>query len=140
MADSVELRASVTSIKIVDPYAKDILAKSTHVALYKFNNVIGEWEKTETEGALFVYSRNGEPLHSLMIVNRLNQNNLIEPLVKEFEYQMQAPFLLYRNSKSKIFGIWFYMQEECYNITYVLESLMEGLYWLPAVNNIAPAM
>lgn len=127
MADSVELRMSVTSIKRVDPYVKDILATSTHVALYKFNPIINEWERTETEGALFLYSRSGEPWHSVMIMNRLNTNNLIEPIVKEFEYQMQPPFLLYRNSKNKIFGIWFYNREECVHITYLLESLMEGL-------------
>lgn len=127
MADSVEIRMSVASIKRVDPYVKDILTTSTHVALYKFNPVSSEWEKTETEGALFLYSRNGEPFHSIMIMNRLNTNNLIEPIVKEFEYQMQPPFLLYRNSKNKIFGIWFYNREECVKITYLLESLMEGL-------------
>lgn len=127
MADSVEIRMSVASIKRVDPYVKDILTTSTHVALYKFNPVSSEWEKTETEGALFLYSRNGEPFHSIMIMNRLNTNNLIEPIVKEFEYQMQPPFLLYRNSKNKIFGIWFYHREECVKITYLLESLMEGL-------------
>ncbi|XP_072391539.1 uncharacterized protein DCP1 [Diabrotica undecimpunctata] len=127
MADSVELRMSVTSIKRVDPYVKDILASATHVALYNFNTSINEWEKTETEGALFIYSRNGEPFHSIMVMNRLNTDNLIEPIVKDFEYQMQAPFLLYRNSKSKIFGIWFFNREECIRITVLVESIMKGL-------------
>lgn len=127
MADSVELQISVTSMKRVDPYVKDILATSTHVALYKFNPVSNEWEKTETEGALFVYSRNGQPFHSMMILNRLNTKNLIEPIIKEFDYQMQTPFLLYRNSKNKIYGVWFFNAEECVSITYLLESLMEGL-------------
>lgn len=127
MADSVELRMSVASIKRVDPYAKDILAKSTHVALYKFNQNNDAWEKTETEGALFLYSRNGEPFHSIMIMNRLNTDNLIEPIVKEFEYQMQAPFLLYKNSKTKIFGIWFYNREECVQLAVLLETVMESV-------------
>ncbi|XP_018578040.1 mRNA-decapping enzyme 1B isoform X1 [Anoplophora glabripennis] len=127
MADSVELRMSVTSIKRVDPYVKDILASATQVALYIFNISTNEWEKTDTEGALFIYRRNGEPFHSIMIVNRRNTNNVIEPIVKEFDYQMQVPFLLYRNSKNKIFGIWFFNREECIRITFLLESLMEGL-------------
>ncbi|XP_018336909.1 mRNA-decapping enzyme 1A [Agrilus planipennis] len=127
MADPVELRMSVTSIKRVDPYVKEILATSSHVALYQFNPLINEWERTETEGALFLYNRSGEPWHSIMIMNRLNTNNLIEPIVEEFEHQMQSPFLLYRNSKNKIYGIWFYNRDECVNITYLLESLMEGL-------------
>ncbi|CAH1988263.1 unnamed protein product [Acanthoscelides obtectus] len=127
MADSVELRMSVTSIKRVDPYVKDILATATHVALYIFNTQTNEWEKTNTEGALFIYSRNGEPYHSMMVMNRLNTDNAIEPIVKDFDYQMQVPFLLYRNSKSKIFGIWFFNREECIRITFLIESLMEGL-------------
>ncbi|XP_971049.2 mRNA-decapping enzyme 1B [Tribolium castaneum] len=127
MADSIELRMSVTSIKRVDPYVKDILATATHVALYKFNTSTNEWEKTDTEGALFIYSRNGEPFHSIMVMNRLNTNNVIEPIVKDFDYQMQIPFLLYRNSKSKIFGIWFFNREECVHITYLIETVMESL-------------
>ncbi|KAJ3643544.1 hypothetical protein Zmor_026247 [Zophobas morio] len=127
MADSIELRMSVTSIRRVDPYVKDILATATHVALYKFNTSTNEWEKTDTEGALFIYSRNGEPFHSIMVMNRLNTNNVIEPIVKDFDYQMQTPFLLYRNSKSKIFGIWFFNREECVHITYLIETVMESL-------------
>lgn len=127
MADSVELQISVTSLQRVDPYVKEILATSAHVALYKFNPVNNEWEKSDTEGALFVYTRSGEPFHSIMILNRLNTKNLIEPIVKEFDYQMQTPFLLYRNSKSKIYGIWFFTPDDCVRITYLLESLMDGL-------------
>lgn len=127
MADPVEMRMSLTSIKRVDPYVKNVLATATHVALYLFNTAKNEWEKTETEGALFVYSRNGEPFHSIMVMNRLNRDNLIEPIVKELDYQMQIPFLLYRNSKNRIFGIWFFNREECIRITFLLESIMEGL-------------
>lgn len=127
MADPVELRMSLTSIKRVDPYVKNVLATATHVALYVFNTTKNEWEKTETEGALFVYSRNGEPFHSIMVMNRLNRENVIEPIVKELDYQMQIPFLLYRNSKNKIFGIWFFNREECIRITFLIESLMETL-------------
>lgn len=127
MADPVELRMSLTSIKRVDPYVKNVLATATHVALYLFNTTKNEWEKTETEGALFVYSRNGEPFHSIMVMNRLNRENLIEPIVKELDYQMQIPFLLYRNSKNKIFGIWFFNREECIRITFLIESVMETL-------------
>lgn len=127
MADSLELRMSVKSIQRVDPYMKDVLATASHVALYKFNTTTNEWEKSETEGALFIYSRNGEPYNSIMVMNRLNTNNLIEPIVKDFDYQMQVPFLLYRNSKSKIYGIWFFNREDCIRITFIINSLMEGL-------------
>ncbi|KAK9879969.1 hypothetical protein WA026_008480 [Henosepilachna vigintioctopunctata] len=126
MDESVELRMSVASIKRLDPYVKEILATATHVCLYKFNTSIHEWEKTETEGGLFIYSRNGEPFHSIMVMNRLNTNNLIEPIIKDFDYQLQVPFLLYRNSVNKIFGIWFYNKDECIKITYLIELIMEN--------------
>lgn len=127
MADAVELQISVNSIKRVDPYVKEILMTATHVALYKFCYIRNEWMRTEIEGALFVYSRNGEPYHSFMVMNRLNTVNQIEPLVKEFDYQTQSPFLLYRNSKNKIYGIWFYNKDECDSITSLLKTIMTSL-------------
>ena len=36
-----------------------------------------------------------------MILNRLGLNNLIEPIAKDLEFQLQDPFLLYRNAKTK---------------------------------------
>lgn len=124
MADSIELRASLNSLKRVDPYVKNILATATQVALYKFNIAQNIWEKGDKEGVLFLYSRNGEPFHSIMIFNRLNKDNFIEPIIKDFDYQVQLPFLLYR-SKSKIFGIWFFNRDECTRVSSLLESLMD---------------
>lgn len=125
MADLVELRASVNSIKRVDPYVKDILLTATQVALYQFNISKRQWVKSDKEGALFLYSRNGEPYHSIMILNRLNKENFIEPIIREFDYQMQLPFLLYRNYKSKIYGIWFFNRDECIQAGELIKSLME---------------
>jgi len=125
MTDSIELRASLNSIKRVDPYVKTILCTATQVALYKFNIAQSEWEKTDKEGALFLYSRNGEPYHSVMILNRLNKDNFIEPIIKDIDYQVQLPFLLYRNCKSKIFGIWFFNKDECIRVASFIESLMD---------------
>ena len=105
MADT-GLRMNFAALKRADPYAKEIIDSATHVALYTFEE--NEWEKTNIEGALFVYSRNGEPYHSLVIMNRLNTNNLIEPVSKGIELQLKEPFLLYRNAKCRIYGIWFY--------------------------------
>lgn len=126
-ADLVELRMNVAALKRVDPYIKDILGTATQVALYTFCALKNEWEKTDIEGALFVYSRNGEPYNSILIMNRLNTNNLVEPVVKDLDWQMQAPFLLYRNGRNNIFGIWFYNRDECVKITYLLETIMESL-------------
>lgn len=116
---------NVAALKRVDPYVKDILETATHVALYTFNADDNEWEKTDVEGALFVYSRNGEPYHSILIMNRLNTNNLVEPVIQGLDLQLQEPFLLYRNASCRIFGVWFYDKDECIRIAAVLDKLVK---------------
>lgn len=122
MADT-GLRMNFAALKRADPYAREIIDSATHVALYTFEE--NEWEKTNIEGALFVYSRNGEPYHSLVIMNRLSTNNLIEPVSKGIELQLKEPFLLYRNAKCRIYGIWFYDKDECVRVATKLNSLIK---------------
>lgn len=125
MADVMELRMNVAALKRVDPYVKEILETATHVALYTYNADANEWEKTDVEGALFVYSRNGEPYNGVLIMNRLNTNNLVEPVMHGLEIQLQQPFLLYRNSRCRIYGIWFYDKDECVRVAALLAKLVK---------------
>lgn len=124
MADKTsELRMNLAAIKRVDPYAKDIIDNSAHVAFYTFNPDETEWEKTDIEGAFFVYSRNAEPYHSVFINNRLNTNSLVEPITAGIELQNQTPFLLYRNERNRIRGFWFYNRNECDRISEVVDKI-----------------
>lgn len=122
MADT-GLRMNFAALKRADPYAREIIYSATHVALYTYEE--NEWEKTTIEGALFVYSRNGEPYHSLVIMNRLNTNNLIEPVSKGIDLQLQEPYLLYRNAKGRIYGIWFHDTNECIRVASKLNSIVK---------------
>lgn len=126
MADSnaASNQINLAAVKRVDPYARDILEKASQVALYSFNGEKNEWNKTEVEGALFVYSRSGEPFHNILIMNRLSTQNLVEPVVQGLDIQRQEPFLLYRNTKCDINGIWFYDKDECVRIAGVLDRLL----------------
>ncbi|XP_015112032.1 mRNA-decapping enzyme 1A [Diachasma alloeum] len=125
MTDLTEVKMNVAALKRVDPYIRDILETATHVALYTFNADNNEWEKTDIEGALFVYSRTGEPYNSILIMNRLNTNNLVEPVTQGLDLQLQEPFLLYRNAKCNIYGIWFYDKDECVRIGSMLNKLVK---------------
>ena len=40
-------------------------------------------------------------------------DNLVENLLGDFEYEVQAPYLLYRNAAQEVNGIWFYNPREC---------------------------
>ncbi|ELU15073.1 hypothetical protein CAPTEDRAFT_65950, partial [Capitella teleta] len=53
-------------------------------------------EKTDVEGTLFVYTRSADPVNGFMILNRLGLHDLLEPINKNLEFQLQDPFLLYR--------------------------------------------
>lgn len=47
--------------------------------------------------------RSANPINGFMIINRLHLNDLIEPINKNLEFQLQDPFLLYRNEKGLCF-------------------------------------
>ncbi|PFX17214.1 mRNA-decapping enzyme 1A-like isoform X2 [Stylophora pistillata] len=112
-AKSVASSLNLTAIKKSDQYVMNILDNASQVALYKFNGETQAWEKTEVEGALFVYKRSATPTSAFFIMNRLNMKNMMEPITNSMEFKLQDPFLLYRNSAKEIFGIWFYDVEEC---------------------------
>lgn len=125
MADQSKNRMNLAAIKRVDPYAKDIVDSTAHVAFYTFNSDENEWEKTDVEGAFFIYSRNAEPFNSIFINNRLNTTSFVEPITGQLEIQSQAPFLLYRNERSRIRGFWFYNSSECDRIGDLVCNLIQ---------------
>ncbi|XP_001360227.2 mRNA-decapping enzyme 1B [Drosophila pseudoobscura] len=126
MADESITRMNLSAIKKIDPYAKEIVDSSSHVAFYTFNSEQNEWEKTDVEGAFFIYHRNAEPFHSIFINNRLNTTSFVEPITGSLELQSQPPFLLYRNERSRIRGFWFYNSEECDRMNGVVNSLLQN--------------
>lgn len=123
-ADQFELRMNLVAVKRVDPYAKEIIHTSSHVAFYIYSEE-NQWEKTDVEGAFFIYSRNAEPFHSIFVNNRLNTNSLIEPITGDFETQNLPPFLLYRNERTRIRGLWFYNTAECDRIADIINKLVK---------------
>lgn len=122
-----EAKMNLSALQRVDPYVDSIVQTAGHVALYSFNADSNAWQKTNVEGTLHVYTRSAEPLHSIMIMNRLNTNNLMEPVEVGLDFQLQEPFLLYRNCGGSIYGIWFYDKEECAKISNILKSLIKNL-------------
>lgn len=49
----------------------------------------------------------------------------MEPVTQGLDLQLQEPFLLYRNSRCNIYGIWFYDKEECVRIGAMLNKLVK---------------
>uniref|UniRef100_A0A8C6WCR5 5'-(N(7)-methylguanosine 5'-triphospho)-[mRNA] hydrolase n=1 Tax=Nannospalax galili TaxID=1026970 RepID=A0A8C6WCR5_NANGA len=116
---------SLAALRRHDPYINRIVDVASQVALYTFGHRANEWEKTDVEGTLFVYTRSASPKHGFTIMNRLSMENRTEPITKDLDFQLQDPFLLYRNARLSIYGIWFYDKEECQRIAELMKHLTE---------------
>ncbi|XP_055081580.1 mRNA-decapping enzyme 1B isoform X3 [Periophthalmus magnuspinnatus] len=117
------LDISLAALKRQDPYINTIVDVASQVALYTYNNRANEWEKTEVEGTLFIYTRLASPRHGFTIMNRLSMENLTEPITKDLDFQLQDPFLLYRNARLVIHGIWFYDKDDCQRVAQRMKFL-----------------
>ncbi|KAG7455809.1 hypothetical protein MATL_G00244960 [Megalops atlanticus] len=117
------LDISLAALQRQDPYINNIVDVASQVALYTFSSRANEWEKTDVEGTLFVYTRLASPRHGFTIMNRLSMDNLTEPITKDLDFQLQDPFLLYRNARLTIYGIWFYDKEDCLRIATLMKNL-----------------
>ncbi|NWV28038.1 DCP1B enzyme, partial [Origma solitaria] len=73
---------------------------------------------------LFIF-RSASPRHGFTIMNRLSMENRTEPITKDLDFQLQDPFLLYRNARLSIYGIWFYDKEECQRIAELMKNLTQ---------------
>ncbi|NXN09495.1 DCP1B enzyme, partial [Indicator maculatus] len=69
--------------------------------------------------------RSASPRHGFTIMNRLSMENRTEPITKDLDFQLQDPFLLYRNARLSIYGIWFYDKEECQRIAELMKNLTQ---------------
>nr|XP_044993238.1 mRNA-decapping enzyme 1B isoform X2 [Jaculus jaculus] len=116
---------SLAALQRHDPYINSIVDVASQVALYTFGHRANEWEKTDVEGTLFVYTRSASPKHGFTIMNRLSMENRTEPITKDLDFQLQDPFLLYRNARLSIYGIWFYDKEECQRIAELMKNLTQ---------------
>jgi mRNA-decapping enzyme 1B len=79
-----------------------------------------EQQKKDVEGSLFVVRRNIEPMHRIIVMNRLNTNDFVEDVTPALEVQVSDPFLLYRNKQGEVNGIWFYSADERESVYKVL--------------------
>jgi len=113
------------ALKKIDPYIERIVVSCSNTALYNFNTKRAEWERTEVEGTLFLFQREAEPKYGFTIMNRLNPENHIEPVTRQLDFQINPPFILYKNSENEIRGLWFYSGEECQKIGDRIQELVK---------------
>lgn len=117
---------NLTVLQRMDPYIEEILITAAHVTFYEFNVELNQWSRKDVEGSLFVVKRTAQPRFQFIVMNRRNTENLVENLLGDFEYELQVPYLLYRNAAQEVNGIWFYNSRECEDVANLFTRILSA--------------
>jgi mRNA-decapping enzyme 1B len=117
---------NLTVLQRMDRHVEDILTTAAHVTFYQFSVEDSQWSRKDVEGSLFVVKRRTQPRFQFVVMNRRSTDNLVEDLLGEFEYEVQVPYLLYRNSSQQVHGIWFYNPRECEEVAKLFQRLLHN--------------
>ncbi|KAM7502312.1 hypothetical protein LguiB_001216 [Lonicera macranthoides] len=122
---------NLTVLQRIDPFVEEILITAAHVTFYEFNIDLSQWSRKDVEGSLFVVKRNTQPRFQFIVMNRRNTDNLVENLLGDFEYEIQVPYLLYRNASQEVNGIWFYNARECEEVANLFSRILSAYSKVP---------
>ncbi|CAL4945331.1 unnamed protein product [Urochloa decumbens] len=114
---------NLSVLRRLDPAVTDILITAAHVVTYTFDGAIKEWSRKHVEGSLFVVKRNTQPRFQLVVMNRLNTENLVQDLLTDFEVDVQVPYVMYQSAADEVLGIWFYNPQECEEVAHVFSRI-----------------
>ncbi|KAL0910469.1 hypothetical protein M5K25_021454 [Dendrobium thyrsiflorum] len=117
---------NLTVLQRIDPYVEEILMTAAHVTFYEFSIEQNRWSRKDVEGSLFVVKRNTQPRFQFIVMNRRSTDNLVEDLLGDFEYEVQIPYLLYRNASQEVNGIWFYNSHDCEAIASLFSRILNA--------------
>ncbi|XP_050213166.1 mRNA-decapping enzyme-like protein [Mercurialis annua] len=129
---------NLTVLQRMDPFVEEILITAAHVTFYEFNIDLSQWSRKDVEGSLFVVKRNTQPRFQFIVMNRRNTDNLVENLLGDFEYEVQLPYLLYRNGAQEVNGIWFYNPRECEEVANLFSRIINAYSKIPQKSKVAP--
>lgn len=128
---------NLTVLQRIDPFVEEILITSAHVTFYEFNIDLSQWSRKDVEGSLFVVKRNTQPRFQFIVMNRRNTDNLVENLLGDFEYEVQVPYLLYRNAAQEVNGIWFYNSRECEEVANLFSRILGAYSKVPTKSKVS---
>ncbi|XP_057956563.1 mRNA-decapping enzyme-like protein [Malania oleifera] len=127
---------NLTVLQRMDPFVEEILITAAHVTFYEFNIDLSQWSRKDVEGSLFVVKRNTQPRFQFIVMNRRNTDNLVENLLGDFEYEVQVPYLLYRNAAQEVNGIWFYNARECEEVANLFSRILNAYSKVPPKSKV----
>ncbi|GAA0155983.1 mRNA capping factor [Lithospermum erythrorhizon] len=129
---------NLTVLQRMDPCIEQIISTAAHVTVYEFNTNNSQWRRKDVEGSLFIVKRNAQPRFQFIVMNHRNTENLVENLLGEFEFEIQCPYLLYRNAAQEVNGIWFYNSRECKEVSNLFTRILTAYVKVPIKSRITP--
>ncbi|XP_039044128.1 mRNA-decapping enzyme-like protein [Hibiscus syriacus] len=126
---------NLTVLQRIDAFIEEILITAAHVTFYEFDIDSSQWSRKDVEGSLFVVKRSTQPRFQSIVMNRRNTDNLVENLLGDFEYEVQGPYLLYRNAAQEVNGIWFYNPRECEEVANLFSRILNAYSKVPTKPN-----
>jgi len=131
LSQQVTNDSNLTVLQRIDCHVEEILATAGHVTLYDFNMELSQWSRKDVEGPLFVVKRRTQPRFQFIVMNRRSAENLVEDLLSDFEYEINLPYLLYRNANQEVIGIWFYDPRECDEVVKLFSRILNAFSKVP---------
>lgn len=128
---------NLTVLQRIDAFVEEILITAAHVTFYEFNIDQSQWSRKDVEGSLFVVKRTSKPRFQFIVMNRRNTENLVENLLEDFEYEVQVPYLLYRNAAQEVNGIWFYNPRECEEVANLFSRILNTFAKVPPKSKLS---
>ncbi|KAL5981581.1 hypothetical protein ACLOJK_015644 [Asimina triloba] len=128
---------NLTVLQRIDPFVEEILITAAHVTFYEFNIDLNQWSRKDVEGSLFVVKSCPYWLHCTLYTEQnrnmiyIDLDNLVENLLGDFEYEIQVPYLLYRNAAQEVNGIWFYNSRECEEVANLFSRILNAYSKVP---------
>mmetsp|Transcript_15908 Transcript_15908/g.50678 ORF Transcript_15908/g.50678 Transcript_15908/m.50678 type:complete len:287 (+) Transcript_15908:99-959(+) len=108
-----------------DPSCVNVLHTVTHSVAYEYGS--SGWEKLNVEGSLFLVQRATEPLHALIVLNRLGPKNVQVNIAESSSVKASPPFLMVRSTKeATTYGFWFHDEDERVGLEGALQRARDG--------------
>lgn len=106
----------------IDQNYKSVIFNVAKVSIYRFED---EWNEMGIEGSLYIYKRNADQEHRLIVFNRRGLNDFKLNIPKYFYLEIENQFAIFSHTdKKNIFGFWFDEGKTAGKFGKVLESLM----------------
>eukprot|EP00611_Tribonema_gayanum_P007533 TRINITY_DN1691_c0_g1_i2.p1 TRINITY_DN1691_c0_g1~~TRINITY_DN1691_c0_g1_i2.p1 ORF type:complete len:292 (+),score=64.70 TRINITY_DN1691_c0_g1_i2:113-988(+) len=129
------LAANLAVLQRKDPSIVQIRGHASHVSVYIFNPANGQWDRKDVEGSLFVVERATAPVFQMVVLNRLNLNNMVQAVTSNLKLRVMDPYLMFQSTEpcvcgpdscaSRAHGIWFHSDDERTHIAQLIQTIVD---------------